>query len=322
MPGKLGKILSCYLAAILECAGISGVSAGMTRVRFIIQPFLLSFLVCVFALGVFVPGFAAPIIYIDEVGVPYEQWRPLKGPAIRANLARLRDNALAPQSLHFWKGLANQAEHRYEAAIAEFEQCGPTDHMSTFALQQFAQAYNGAEDFDKAIPLIESLIKRAPNSDMPYKLRADAYFAKRDLSKAAANYVKAASFHSPRGNLNLSKAAECYRSLGKYDEAIKVLNVAISHNDWQFPTIFMTRAACYQEFSKWSQAISDYTDAIKCAEMRGTRRAKIGQDTVTATALKERAKCYSKLGKFDLAKKDREAYEKLTQNVENDFFGK
>ena|GEM_PF-2146899 len=261
--------------------------------------------------------------FIDEVGVPYEQWRSLKGANIRVNLARLGDNVLSARSTHFWKGLASASDRKYEEAISEFEQCGPLNNLSNFAVQQVAEAYIGAEEFDRAVPVVDALLKRAPNSDMPYKLRADAYFAKGKLNDAAALYVKSSTFSSPRRSLELARAGECLRNLKNYKEAIRVLTIAVNHkDDIQLPEVYLTRASCYQATSKWSDAVHDFTLALKYLKVRHANRIKDTQDAAVASALKERATCYAHMGKYNLATKDREAYKAIGQSVEDDFFGK
>jgi len=88
----------------------------------------------------------------------------------------------------------------------------------------------------------------------------------------------------------------CLQSMGKSDEAIKTLNELISRNK-EDDAGYLSRARVYEKIGNHKQAIADFTKALELQPSKA--------------ALKERAAAYEKLGRRDLADKDRKEIEHL-----------
>ncbi|MCC6977984.1 MAG: tetratricopeptide repeat protein [Candidatus Melainabacteria bacterium] len=88
----------------------------------------------------------------------------------------------------------------------------------------------------------------------------------------------------------------CLRGMHKPDEALKVLTALISHNKAD-DIGYLNRARLYESMGKHAQAITDYSTAIDLSP--------------STTYLKERAAVYDKIGRKDLAERDRKEAERM-----------
>ncbi len=88
----------------------------------------------------------------------------------------------------------------------------------------------------------------------------------------------------------------CLRAMKKPDEAIKSLNTLLDHNK-QDDSGYLTRARLFESIGKHQQAIADYSKAYELQP--------------STTALKERALVHEKMGRKDLAERDRKEAERL-----------
>ncbi len=78
--------------------------------------------------------------------------------------------------------------------------------------------------------------------------------------------------------------------MNKHEEAIKSISFLIKKNK-QDDSSYLTRARLYENLGKHKEALADYSTAIELQP--------------STTALKERASVYAKIGRKDLAEKDR-----------------
>ncbi len=92
------------------------------------------------------------------------------------------------------------------------------------------------------------------------------------------------------------REVECLRAMNKPQEALKSLNTLIARNKAD-DTGFLNRARLYESIGKHKEAISDYSVCIDLAS--------------STTALKERAFVYDKIGRKDLAARDRKEADRL-----------
>jgi tetratricopeptide (TPR) repeat protein len=88
----------------------------------------------------------------------------------------------------------------------------------------------------------------------------------------------------------------CLRGMNKPHEALEVLNALISHNKAD-DIGYLNRARLYESMGKHAQAIRDYSAAIDLSP--------------STTYLKERAQVYEKIGRKDLAERDRKEAERM-----------
>ncbi len=82
----------------------------------------------------------------------------------------------------------------------------------------------------------------------------------------------------------------CLQALRRPEEAVKSLSNLIKKNK-QDDSSYLTRARLYESMGKHNEAVADYSCAIELQP--------------STTALKERAAVYQKIGRKDLAEKDR-----------------
>lgn len=88
----------------------------------------------------------------------------------------------------------------------------------------------------------------------------------------------------------------CLKAMKRPDEALKCLNQLIAHNKFD-DTGYLNRARLYESLGKHKEAVTDYSTSIELSP--------------SATALKERANVYDKIGRKDLADKDRKDAERI-----------
>lgn len=88
----------------------------------------------------------------------------------------------------------------------------------------------------------------------------------------------------------------CLKALNKPDQAIQSLSKLINHNK-EDDSSFLARARLFESMGRHKEAISDYSMAIDLQP--------------STTALKERAAAYDKIGRKDLADKDRKEAQRI-----------
>jgi tetratricopeptide (TPR) repeat protein len=88
----------------------------------------------------------------------------------------------------------------------------------------------------------------------------------------------------------------CLKAMKKPDEALKVLNQLIAHNKFD-DTGYLNRARLYESLGKHKEAITDYSTSLDLSP--------------SPTALKERASVFEKMGRKDMAEKDRKEADRM-----------
>ena len=88
----------------------------------------------------------------------------------------------------------------------------------------------------------------------------------------------------------------CLQALHRPEEAVRSLNNLIKKNK-QDDSSYLTRARLYESMGKHNEAVADYSSAIDLQP--------------STTALKERAAVYQRIGRKDLAEKDRRDAERI-----------
>jgi tetratricopeptide (TPR) repeat protein len=173
--------------------------------------------------------------------------------------------------------------------------------------ERLAQYQKAVDDCSKAISMIlqlaemyrrraeaEAAIKIARN--MPFSAETQARI--RQLNNISIDCTGAIyssrSFAAP-----YYVRAQAYLGLERYPQAIDDITKAISFNakDWR---LYNLRASAFEKSGKYQQAIDDYT---KATTLIHTGFKFINQ---RAALYDHRADCYEKMGKLNLAQKDRE----------------
>lgn len=212
-----------------------------------------------------------------------------------------------------------------EKAIADLEKAGELKYNSVELYEELAKLYEGKKQSKKAVAALSDAIKVQPGSRDLHKWRAAIYITLGDQESAMADYnsyIKMAPDRSLgyylRGSLhermnNLQSALDDYAStakfdpknsrvlivragvlvkLGKINEAIAELTKAIAMDKYDDDAL-RQRGDLYMQINQYQKAVDDYTSAIKIFP------------EYSRASYEARSKAYDKLGKNDLAQKDR-----------------
>ncbi len=179
----------------------------------------------------------------------------------------------------------------------------PNKKNSYIALGLGAEAL-GPSHYEQAIDYYTNAITRdgASENALSYRLRARVYNKCGQYQKALDDCIKAINQEAECPE-NFYYEATAYKGLGQYQKAIDDCTKAINIDTKQAPREFeqfcfyKCRAESYMGLGNYQNAIDDYTEAI----------SSIPPGWLFAPQLyNERAHCYEKLGKKDLAQQDRE----------------
>lgn len=205
------------------------------------------------------------------------------------------------------------------------------------AWHYLARAYDTRKDFPNAIASINEAIRMRPQDQASYKTRATLYAAHGDKEKAIADYSEAIRVKPkdaepyflraqiwetmkrddealkdyelavskgrvghgvPYKLMSYKRQADIYLQRGEFAESAEVLTKAISV-DRTDEELLRLRGEMYQKLNKHEQAIEDFSKAISLSPDFARR------------AYQSRSRSYEKLGKLDLAAKDREEAKRL-----------
>lgn len=148
----------------------------------------------------------------------------------------------------------------------------------------------GYADLNKAIEL-------KPNSSELYDMRARARWELQDKKGAMDDIDKAIKL-KPKDDSLYRMRAKLHQAQGNYDKALVDLNKAVSVATRFAQSNYRLRGDVYFRMKRYELALADYTKSIE--------NARSGQDNDELEKLySQRALTYEKLGKIELAKKDR-----------------
>ncbi len=107
---------------------------------------------------------------------------------------------------------------QYERAIADYKEILKEDYEDTVVYRE-VKCYEQLNRFDEAVKLISELIKKNPEDDTSYQMRARVYTKQKKYIEAAADYSKAYEF-LPTPSI-LRERAKVYDLMGRKDLAAK-----------------------------------------------------------------------------------------------------
>lgn len=188
-------------------------------------------------------------------------------------------------------------------------------------------ARNG--QFKLALKSMDIALRCVPPDPFIYKSRARIYSEIKRDKEAVADYEHFTQILPLKATApeNLELGALCYQRAGQVDKAIKIYDTLWAGNkSLAWP---LKKAACYAQVGKNKEAIDVYSLVIKESPSdeialleRGKLHSKLGHNkealkdftaaidsTPTSSIYLERAKVYDKIGKPELAKRDREKAE-------------
>jgi tetratricopeptide (TPR) repeat protein len=181
--------------------------------------------------------------------------------------------------------------------------------------------------FDQALSELQLAIKYSPNDMFNYKSRALIYSETKRDKEALADYEKFVSMRGPNernmkvielGAMIYTRGGQDAKAIALYDELYEK-----THST----TYLVDKAKCLARLGKEKEAIDTYSQVIKMTDAneiacfeRGKLEAKAGRNQQalddftnalkqvhTASIYLERAKLLEKMGRPELAKKDRES---------------
>jgi len=209
------------------------------------------------------------------------------------------------------KGWAFVNARHHQRAIPFFDHAIKLDPNNVFAYLSRGGAYVDLEEYDKALADLNKVIKMEPSNYIAYQRRAEVYYETKRLQDAIDDYTKLIEL---RATVPPNTTAEVYRSRGKIyaqmgnpDKALADFSSGIA----VFPKDrfnYCERATLYSAQGQYQKAIDDCTTAIKLADA-------VKQDSLSIHST--RAKLYEKIGRNDLAAKDKKVVEHVVNSFED-----
>ncbi len=165
-----------------------------------------------------------------------------------------------------------------------------TKQQAYIAAFYLGEAYQGSDDYARAIEYYTQSIKYNPNDAAPYNNRGFAYESQGDYNRAIADYNRAIQL-DPSFALAYRNRGNVYESQGDYDRAIADYTRAIQL-DLNDTTAYTLRGLIYGMQGEYTRAISDCTQVIQLAP---------NDAAITAIAYVVRGDAYAKQGEYDRA---------------------
>lgn len=162
------------------------------------------------------------------------------------------------------------------------------------ARQDRANLYLTMKKYPLAIQECSTILAKNPKSLKIYETRANVYIAANQLEKALQDYDKMVAIADTDPPIYLLRGQLLFK-LGRYDKAIADFTTVSKLNPSE-DDAFRLRGDCFLKLNQFEKAVSDYSEAIS--------RDKAGNIDAYAS----RAIAYEKLGRQDLAQKDKQTF--------------
>jgi tetratricopeptide (TPR) repeat protein len=220
-------------------------------------------------------------------------------------------------------GTAFKSHRHYRDALRCYEQAQRLQPGRWEPYQNVGASLVALEDFQGAADKLKQGLKLNPKSNDIYFSLGEAHAGLGDL-KAAVDDLNHAIAIKPDYYGYFERRAQYYQSLRDYPHAIQDFSTAIAMCEPAKATrtmparplrddiyrLFQQRGSSYVKLSKWQNAIDDFTMYLKGPARDQGRSVRV---------LHVRAECYDKIGKHDLAAKDRAAAENHKGDLLEDF---
>lgn len=166
-----------------------------------------------------------------------------------------------------------------------------------------ASLYVSLDQPQKALLDYDHLIQESPRYSRIYAHRGQLHESMGNYEKALLDYSQAAKWDSGRDSvrvkpITLKLKASLLAKLDRYEEALKVLDEA-QKDDRMDDELHRLKGDAHAALKEYDKAIEEYNWAIDLAPQ------------FSRPAYEARSKVYDKLGKKDLAAKDRQAAKRL-----------
>lgn len=222
-----------------------------------------------------------------------------------------------------WLAACLAQEQRYEEAVALFDQVKGLDQAPVPVMLKAAKAYSDEQNFAKSIKLCSAVLSKWPVVEA-YKIRAGCFSATDRPAQAAEDYIKLAALKKYSAKTYYVYAGNLLVKAGRINDALAVMDKAAkARGGEQDEPMLLVRANCYKSLGQWQKAI----DALTAVEKKSSSMGRTAKNSNKAqyyrsVCLKERALCYEKLGKHELAKADLKTLNDSSREIENDLIGK
>lgn len=207
-----------------------------------------------------------------------------------------------PQYGRAYKKLSEwySAHGNWQMAVKLATQALSVKKPDLYALVERAGAYSSLHKDKEALADFELFMSKTP---MPTdrRHRNKIYLQKAGLLENLKQYEKALAVYRIMQKENYEdslvfREVACLKALNRPAEALKCLDQLIAHNKFD-DTGYLNRARLYESMGKHQEALKDYSTSLDLS--------------TSTTALKERAAVYDKLGRKDLAEKDRKEADRM-----------
>ena len=210
------------------------------------------------------------------------------------------------------------------------------------ALLQQAKDLAGHGEFEQSVQLYTDILRSHPHLPMAYIGRAKVYLELGKTELAMKDFDSAVKYDTNMNTWAIRSRGDLLQKCHRYEDAIKDYDKFLAkHPD---KSVVSDRATCYMRMKKYPLAIEGFTEALKhqlakrthTITKRGDCYLALGQyqkaladyDSVLkedpdgnrsqdnyAKVHEARAQCFEKLGKPDLAKKERSTAEEARREM-------
>lgn len=186
------------------------------------------------------------------------------------------------------------AQCKYDLAIQMSTKALTVKRPDTQAYMERAATYSNQHKDKEALADLDKFISLRKRDRKAFERRASILENLKLYERALADYRVMQNEHYDDGTA--FKEARCLEKLNRQGEAITCLNNLLKHND-DDDAAYEARGNLLVKQGKLKEAVADYSKAIQLLP--------------SATLYKERADTYEKMGRKDLAARDRKEAERL-----------
>lgn len=223
---------------------------------------------------------------------------------------------------NMWEACQLATETRFEEAVELFNKIPNLMTTPIIVRSKAAICYAMLTQYDKAIALTNSILDKY-QMDEAYKTRAGSYAATGRLLDAAVDFEKLGDLESDDTAPGIySKAASLLLKSGKVDKAMAILEKAQKRpGSERRSVLYMVRTDCLKAKGRWQDAIKNL-DHVIALNMTGSAKSQDERNVILSTCLKERALCYRKIGRNDLADKDMKTLADRNASIVDEMIGR
>lgn len=202
-----------------------------------------------------------------------------------------------PRSMtSFVLGTTRQKQGHYRESLSAFDQAIAIDPKFAAAYVRRGESLLELDDHKAAMANFSKAIQLVPTDWLSYKLRGRIYFEQNEYEKAISDFSASIKYaKDPENKAEMYKnRGKMYANLGKHDLALADLTMSVNLEPFSARSALLLRGNEYYATKQYQKAVDDYTKSISYGDNKA-------QDRLYAL----RASAYEKLGKQDLARKDR-----------------